>query len=392
MNLFKNRNILIPVFFLAMTGSCWADVTLEQSVSLEGGGAMSVMNSTGTMTTAVSGKRGRTENRMESSSKLMKAFAKNVNTATIVLLEDEKMLNLMPEQQQYSEVTFEQMRQQMEKGMEQMEEMQAGGGLPVSEEECQWSETVLDVQKTRNSEKFAGIKARQSIITATQSCKVPDTDKSCDMKWTLEYWNAKKIPGEDEARAFQEGMAKAMGGDELLALAKVNTRGMMAMFKGGWEEVLSESGDLKGYPVKTVMSLEMGGEQCTTAGGQPIAMDGIWNEAGNAALDAAAGTAAGHAGSAIGQEAGKAVGNSVGGSVAGSAIGAASQKLIGGALGKFRNRKKDKEAKPETANPAAGSVILFKVTTVLTSVDDKDIAAKAFEVPAGWQKVESQTW
>ena len=394
MNLFKNRNILTPVFFLAlaMTGSCWADVTLQQSVTLEGGGTMSVMNSTGTMTTAVSGKRGRTENRMESTSKLMKAFAKNVNTATIVLLEDEKMLNLMPEQQQYSEVTFEQMRQQMEQSMEQMEEMQADGGLPVSEEECEWSEPVVDVQKTRNSEKFAGIKARQSIITATQSCKVPDTGKSCDMKWTLEYWNAKKIPGEDEARAFQEGMAKAMGGDELLALAKVNTRGMMAMFKGGWEEVLSESGDLKGYPVKTVMSLDMGGEQCTTSAGQPIAMDGIWNEAGNAALDAAAGTAAGHAGAAVGQEAGKAVGNSVGGSVAGSAIGAASQKLIGGALGKFRNRKKDKDVKPEAANPAAASVTLFKVTTVLTSVDDNDIADRTFEVPAGWQKVESQAW
>ena len=388
----NKKNILIPAFFLTLSGACWADVTLQQSVSVEGGGSMSVMNSTGTVTTAVSGNRGRTENRMESTSKLMKTFAKNVNTATIVLLEDEKMLNLMPEQQKYSEVTFEQMREKMEQGMAQMEEMQGGGGLPVSEEECEWSEPVVDVQKTKNSEKFAGVKARQTIITATQSCTIPDTGKSCDMKWELEFWNARKIPGEDEARAFQEGMAKAMGGDELLSLAKVNTQGLLGMFKGGWEEVLSESGDLKGYPVKTVMSLAMGGEQCTTPAGQPIAMDDIWSEAGNAAVDAAAGTAASHAGSAVGQKAGEAVGDSVGGSVAGSAIGAASQKLIGGALGKFRKRKKDKEPKAELANPAAGSVTLFKVTTELTGVSDKDIADNQFLVPDGWQKVDSASW
>jgi len=392
MKSFKSKNILVPVFFLAMTGSCWADVTLEQSVSVVGGGAMSVMNSTGTVTTAVSGNRGRTENRMESTSRLMKTFAKNANTATIVLLDDEKMLNLMPEQRQYSEVTFAQMRQQMEQGMDQVEETQAGGGLPVSEEECQWSEPIINVQKTGNKEKFAGYKARQSIITAMQSCTVPDTGKSCDMKWTLEYWNAKKIRGEDEARAFQEGMAVAMGGEELLALAKVNTRGMMAMFKGGWEEVLTQSGDLEGYPVKTVMSLEMGGEQCTTDAGQPIAMDDVWNEAGNAAADAAAGTAAGHAGAAVGRGTAEAVGNGVGGSVAGSAIGAASQKLIGGAFSKFRNRKKDKEVEPEAANPAAASVTLFKVTTELTSVDDSDIADDKFAAPAGWEKVESRSW
>jgi len=388
----NKKNILIPAFFLTLSGACWADVTLQQSVSVEGGGSMSVMNSTGTVTTAVSGNRGRTENRMESTSKLMKTFAKNVNTATIVLLEDEKMLNLMPEQQKYSEVTFEQMREKMEQGMAQMEEMQGGGGLPVSEEECEWSEPVVDVQKTKNSEKFAGVKSRQTIITATQSCTIPDTGKSCDMKWELEFWNARKIPGEDEARAFQEGMAKAMGGDQLLALAKVNTQGLLGMFKGGWEEVLSESGDLKGYPVKTVMSLAMGGEQCTTPAGQPIAMDDIWSEAGNAAVDAAAGTAASHAGSAVGQKAGEAVGDSVGGSVAGSAIGAASQKLIGGALGKFRKRKKDKEPKAELANPAAGSVTLFKVTTELTGVSDKDIADNQFLVPDGWQKVDSASW
>jgi hypothetical protein len=127
--------VFLPMCLVAFSATAWTDVTLQQSVKVEAGGGMSVMNSTGTVTTAVSGNRGRTENSMEMASKLMKKFAKNLNTATIVLLDDEKMLNLMPEERKYSEVTFEQMRQKMEQGMAQMEEMQ-GGGLPVSEEEC----------------------------------------------------------------------------------------------------------------------------------------------------------------------------------------------------------------------------------------------------------------
>lgn len=384
--------VLIPFGCLLAAQAGLADVTIEQSVKVEGGGMMSMMSSSGTVTTSISGNRGRTENEMVADSKMVRSFAKNLNTATIVLLEDEKMLNLVPEDKQYSEVTFAEMRAQMEKGMEQMEGMQGGGGLPVNEDECQWSEPVVNVKKSRNTETFAGVKARQTIITASQSCTVQETGKSCDMTWNLEYWSAKKMPGAKEAAAFQENMARAMGGDELLALAKTNTRGLLAMFKGGWDEVLAESGDLDGYPVKTVMSLEMGGEQCTTGSGQPIAMDSIWAEAGNAAVDAAASTAAGHAGSAVNQKAAEALGDSVGGSVAGSAIGAASQKLLGGAMGKFRKRNKDKEEAKKAENPAAASVTLFSISTEVTAVNKDAIADSQFVAPEGWQKVQSTSW
>ncbi|MBT8039029.1 MAG: hypothetical protein KJO70_11810 [Gammaproteobacteria bacterium] len=147
--------------------------------------------------------------------------------------------------------------------------------------------------------------------------------------------------------------------------------------------------------VTTLISGERSRTENTVEPGSKImrsfAMDDIWSEAGNAALDASADTAAAHASSALGQKTAEALGDSVGGSVAGSAIGAASQKLIGGALGKFRKRKKEEEPEP-VADLAAASVNLFTITTELTGVSRDDIPAPQFEVPQGWQRVESASW
>ena len=96
------------------TPSAVADVTLQQNVTVSASGAMSMMGSTGTVTTIISGDRARTENQMESTSRMMRKFAKNLNTATIVLLDEDRMLNLVTEKQQYSEISFEEMRAQME--------------------------------------------------------------------------------------------------------------------------------------------------------------------------------------------------------------------------------------------------------------------------------------
>lgn len=368
-----------------------ADVTLHQDVSVSGAGAMSMMGSKGTVTTVISGNRGRTENRMESTSRLMKKFAKNANTATIVLLDDELMLNLMPEKKQYSEMTFEQLRAQVDKSMAQAEELGGQESLPVSEDECQWSPPEMKVENTGEKQKFAGVKAKQTMISVSQTCTVPDSGKSCIVTWNMEYWNAKRMPGHKEASSFQEGMAQAMGGDEALGMAQVQARGLMAMFKKGWDDVLTESGKLEGFPVKTVMSLEMGGESCTTGAGQPIAMDDVWSDAADASVDAAASSAAGHAGSEAGSKVAESVGGGVGGSVAGSAIGAASRELMSGAFKKFGKKKKEKQVN-ETVDPASASVTLFTITTEMTRVDEGDVPDSSFEVPADWEKVAGPSW
>ncbi len=392
-----NHTLLI-VFVLCgvQAPAAIADITLHQNVTISASGMMSMMGASGKVTTVVSGDRGRTENHVESTSKMIRKFAKNANTATIVLLDDELMYSLAPEKKQYSVMTFEQLRAQMEESMAELEKISDGGGLPVSEDECQWSPPEMDVKQTGEKQKFADIKAEQTIISVKQTCTVPGSEKSCDMIWNLEFWNANRMPGGDEAMSFQQGMARAMGGDDELGLVQAQARGLMAMFSKGWVDVLKESGKMEGYPVKTVMSLEMGGESCTTGTGQPIAMDEVWAQAADAGTNAAAYSAAGHASGAVGQKTAEAVGNGVGGSIAGSAIGAASREIMGGAFSKFRKKKdKDKaEAKAvaQEANPSSGSVVLFKITTELTGIDEKDAPDSLFVVPPGWEEVSAASW
>jgi len=173
---------------------------------------------------------------------------------------------------------------------------------------------------------------------------------------------------------------------------QAQARGLVAMFKNGWEDVLKESGKMEGYPVKTVMSLEMGGESCTTGTGQPIAMDDVWSGAADAGANAAASSAAGHAGSAVGTQAAQSVGGGVGGSIAGSAVGAASREIISGAFSKFRKKKKKDEPVAQAANPASGTVKLFEITTELTGVDEHDVPDHMFVVPSDWEKVSVASW
>ena len=369
-----------------------ADVTLKQDVTVSAAGAMSMMGASGTVTTVISGDRGRTENKVESNSAMIRKFAKNANTATIVLLDDELMLNLAPEKKQYSEMTFEQLRAQMEKSMAQSEELGESGALPVSQDECQWSPPEMKINKTGEKQKFAGIKASQKIISVSQTCTVPDSDKSCDMIWNMEFWNAERMPGKEEAMEFQKGMARAVGGDEALGMVQAQARGLVAMFRNGWEDVLKESGKMEGYPVKTVMSLEMGGENCITGSGQPIAMDDVWGAAADVGVDAAASSAAGQAGSAVSTQAAESIGNGVGGSIAGSAVGAASREIISGAFKKFRKKKKKAEPAAQPADSASDTVKLFEITTVLTEVNEDNVPDSLFVVPAGWEKVSGASW
>ncbi len=49
------------------------------------------------------------------------------------------------------------------------------------------------------------------IISVSQTCTVPNTDKSCDMIWNMEFWNAKNMPGGEEAHVFSGGYGARHG-------------------------------------------------------------------------------------------------------------------------------------------------------------------------------------
>ncbi len=95
------------------------------------------------------------------------------------------------------------------------------------------------------------------------------------------------------------------------------------------------------------------------------------------------------------------MGGGVSGSIAGSAVGAATGEVVSGLLSHFGKKKKKPEPQPVPAdpanaefdaqgNPAAGSVVLFRISSELTEINDDRISADRFEVPAGWKKISSR--
>ena len=386
----KSATLISSLSAALITTVASADVTMEQRIEIQAGGAMSMLNSTTNVTTSVAGDKARSETVMKAKSGMMGRLMKAGNNTTITRLDKDLIWTMSPEKKQYSEMTFAQMRAQMDKSMKQLESMQGSGGsaLPVSEEGCQWSPMVVNTDKTGEKEKFAGVKATQYIINVSRTCTDKTTKKACNITWTLDNWMAKRMPGDDEMADYTRAMAKKMGMEEFMAQGQGMSAGLMAMFGDGWGDVFEEADDLKGYPIKSVMSLEMGGENCTMAGGQTMAMDDMWGNAANAGLNAAVDSAAGHAGQAVGQEIAEHMGNSVGGSIAGSALGAASGELIGGLFNKFKKKKKPAPKPAATAESAsAASVAVFMIATEITSISDKSVASGQFEVPAGWKKV-----
>ena len=263
----------------------------------------------------------------------------------------------------------------------------SGGALPVSEENCEWTESDLEVEHPSGKERIAGIKTSKHIIRLRQSCSDPKTGKACDITWVMETWLAKKVPAEKEAREFQQAYAEAMGMDDLARQVQGPGQGLLAMFGGNWDGVVDEFKKMKGYPMRTVMQMGIGGEQCTTASGNPIAMDEVWADASTAAYNAALDQAGYEAGSAVGRAAGESLGNSIGGSIGGAAVGAAAGELLGGLTGMFKKKKPAEPAAQPVVNPAGQQVTAFRISTEVTEWSEIKIPAERFEEPVGWKKL-----
>lgn len=345
-----------------------ADITFDQRFTLEAGGAMSMFGSDGTSQTQISGDRSRTDSTITMKSALAGLFSGSGKTGTIVRLDKQLMWELLPDKQQYSELTFAQVRAQMAEAQAAMKDAQgstgSGGALPVSTEGSQCTDGETEVEKGSTIEKVAGLDTRKHVIRMKQSCTDPETKKTCDITWLMETWLASSVPGQQQATQFQQAYAKAMGIDEVMRQAQGPAQSMMAMFSGNWKSVVDEVTKLEGFPLRTVMHMGIGGEQCTTESGQPIAADASWGGAS-----------------------GPSVGSTVAGSLGGGAVGAAAGQLIGGLSGMFG---KQAPAEPAATQPAAvnagGEITVFRVTTETTRWSEGAVPAERFEVPAGWKR------
>jgi hypothetical protein len=344
------------VLFLATTlicaGPVAADVTIEEKLRVEGQGLMSVMNMGGTSLTRIAGDRARTDTDLQMESRMMRMVGRLGPTAEIIRLDEDRVISLDLKERSYSETTFAEQRAELERAMAEMRESQQAqqqGMSGIDESDCEWSDATASVERGGAAATFGGYRAEQLVLTASQSCRNPETGEVCDFGLRLEQWIAPEFEAASEVLAFYQAYAASMG------LDATGSRGfaeraetMFGGYEGIWQALAEHMQALEGYPVKSSISLAIGGLEC-----QSIKQ-----------ADAAGGAPG--------------IGEAIGGA-------------LGGRLGGVLGRKRDDSAKAKTEAPdeatGDGMLTIMTISTELVSVSRVSIAPDTFDVPEGFRRV-----
>jgi len=323
-----------------------ADVTMEEAIRVEGAGLMSMANMSTQTTTRIAGNRSRVDSSMRADSGVVRLFVGGP-TADIVLLDQDTSYHLDLKKKRYTQTSLAEQRARMEQAMaqtQQAQQSQRQSASGVDETQCVWSEPKASVRKSGEKALVATYEAERVTITATQACTDKQTGQVCEFGLVVDQWLTPNFPAAEESLAYYRAYAQKMG---LNAAASRDfaerAETMFGGYKGIWAKVATELKGVKGYPVKSMFALGVGGPQCRTA---PAS-----------APPPESGTAA-----------------------AGRAIGSA----IGGLFGK----KKPDQATAQAAAPppiADGLIPLMTVSSELLSAQVGAVSADQFEVPANFK-------
>ena len=354
---------LAPLTLILSIGSATAaaDVTIERSATVDGGGAMSVMNMTTHTTTYISGQRSRTDSNFAMDSGLMRVFVHGGPKAEIVQLDTDAIYELDLKKKQYTQTSLtarrEQMQQTLAKSQQQQtsRQQQASG---VDESKCEWSPAKSSVKKTGEKLTIAGYQAERTTIDASQICvdKTHPAD-ACEFRLTLDQWLAPSFPAEKEALVYYRAYAKKMGLDWDAGDFTERVKSMFGGYNGIWSEIVTKMKDAPGYPLKSNFALAVGGPQCASSA---QASSNSTSEPAPSATEN--------------------VEHAVGGA-------------IGSAIGGLFGHKKPAETKPEpTAAPTTattnsdGMYQLLSFGSEVVSANQNAVSPQQFEVPAGFKQ------
>jgi hypothetical protein len=354
--------IASTIVILALSiGAARADTTVEEHIAVNGVGMMSFANMSGTSKTIVSGDRSRRDSDMQMESRLVRMLARNAvgPTAEIVRLDEDKIYHLEMKKKQYTEMSFEQMRAQMQQAEQKMQESTGKQPSPVDDSQCEWSDPKADVKRTGEKMTIAGYSAERLTVITSQACTDKKTGSVCEMALALDEWLAPEFSGNSEASKFQRAYAQKLGlTTGLTRDLSDQAKSLFGRYKGVWSQVVEKMKDVKGYPVKSSFAFAFGGPKCSS-GQQP-------------------------------QQQSSAAGDS-------SALGGGLASQLGSKLaGAFSRHRKEDTAGPapaatQTATTATllpdSLIPIITMTSELVSVSNAAAPADAFGVPADFKKI-----
>ena len=352
------RNTLALCLLTALPPALHADFTYTDTTQITGGSIVGVMKMAGAFS-----RQARQVTDPISSTVMVKGDRMvriNSLQTEIVDLDKETITTIDHAKHQYSVMTFQQMKQQMDAAVQKAKERQkADATQPASDAEVSFQAHVRQTSATKD---VSGVSTSEAILNLAMNA----TDKKSGQTGTLaisnDMWLAPEVPGYQEVRDFHLRFAQKLGSvfsdsinPSLLALQPAAGQAMADMAK--------EMSKLKGVPVLQVM--RMG----STADGSPLPA------ASEAPLPQTNAPVMPSAGQIAKESATSAVASSLG---------------LGG-FGGFGHKKKA-DPPPVTAdqdaNKAQAAAVLIETSTQVSSFSQAPIDPAKFEIPAGYKQVE----
>jgi hypothetical protein len=326
----------------------------------------------------------------------MSRICGDIKGGEIIRLDKDLTWTLEPAKKEYVEKPFptpEQRAEALQKAEEMMQKLKSCPAVaqqPSAPDtsKCDMSPPRFDIKQTGETGMFAGHQASRSTLTMTQSCTNKQTGDSCDIIVGVDSWLTQdEIPGTADVRAFHEAYAKKLGLDQTAQAIKPQMASLLAPYMDALRQAGGKTGDFKGYPLKTSITIAMGGEHCAAAKAQPQSASGGGTVANatEAATGAVESSTTSAAGAAAAQAAGQSAGGGIAGSIAGSAAGAFGSKLMSGLFAKKTPPPPKQDASAAAAAQAGKAVPFLAWTIETTSIGTDPIASSQFDLPAGWK-------
>lgn len=383
---------LAPMLALAPRAS--ADVSKTSQITFD----MGIMKIQSTINEQLSGDKRREDTDAHCQGFLVSMICGDMRGGDIVRLDKSVKWQLDPKKRSYVETPFPTPQQiaavkaQQSAILEKLKScpMPAAQNNAPDARKCQMSPPKFDIENTAETATIAGHQTRHSWIEMRQRCENQDTGdsstKDCDFIIHIDLWlTSDQIPGVDEERAFTIDYDRKMG----LAQATVTSvapqlKQFLAPYADALKQAGAKAGDLKGYPLKTTISIGFGGEHCAAAHRAQQSSGSTTAAAGNAAENAAENSTTAATGAAAEQGVEHSTGGSLMGSIAGSAVGAFSRTFMSGMFAKKKTTATKPSAAPTTAG--GGMAPIVSITTETTMISSDPIASDRFEIPTGWTR------
>jgi hypothetical protein len=362
----KRLGAVVVTLLLALTLDPMfkADLKYQESNQITGGmleGATKMMSFFGmkgldrTMSTHyVKGDRLRTDSLVNN----------ELTDSTIIRLDREDIINIDHKKKSYTLMTFEQMRQQMQKAMEAMQHPSKTSDVKTDAKAPDVKvEPKISIKDTGETKVINGFNTRHVILSMQIEGQDQKTQDKGAMGADSDLWITKDVSGFAEQKEFYKKYAAKMG-SMLMPRGMAASAGTDPRVGPAVAELSKQAEKMEGVPVLTVTSVNISGTPS----------EGTQSSQGSSSSSQTSSSSSSQESS--GKEA---VAESLG-------------KVLGG-FGGFGRKKKKEEPKPaasesssaESSTTGPVSVNLMKMTSELKSLSNEPLDASLFEIPQGYK-------